>query len=121
MISELVGGAFLSAFLQVLFDRLASRQFIDFFRRRQFDHSLLHRLQTTLLTVNGVLKYLTERKDVLGLVKESIGGKPSPRLPTTSLIDESEIYGRDADKEEILKSLLSGCANGNQIPGDDAF
>ncbi|KAH7570573.1 hypothetical protein JRO89_XS05G0138300 [Xanthoceras sorbifolium] len=196
MISELVGGAFLSAFLQVLFDRLASRQFIDFFRRRQFDHSLLHRLQTTLLTVNGVLsdaeekqitnsfvkewvdelkdaayyaedlldeivtmalecnvqaessqarntqvrsnlytlnkirediedrlenitrrlEYLTERKDVLGLVKESIGGKPSPRLPTTSLIDESEIYGRDADKEEILKSLLSGCANGNQIP-----
>ncbi|KAI9169339.1 hypothetical protein LWI28_010835 [Acer negundo] len=63
------------------------------------------------------LEYLTERKDVLGLVKESLSGKPSPRLPTTSLIDESEIFGRDFDKEEIMKFLLSGStANGKEIP-----
>ncbi|KAK4841636.1 hypothetical protein QYF36_007856 [Acer negundo] len=62
------------------------------------------------------LEYLTERKDVLGLVKESLSGKPSPRLPT-SLIDESEIFGRDFDKEEIMKFLLSGStANGKEIP-----
>lgn len=200
MFPELVGGAILSAFLQVLFDRLASRQLLDFFRRRQFDHSLLQRLQTCLLTVNGVLsdaeekqmtnpfvknwvielqdaayqaedlidevntmvlecnvqaesqvrnsqvrsnlytlnkvredfedrlehvtrrlEYLTERKDVLGLVKGSFGGIVSGRFPTTCLVDESEIYGRDADKEEVVKVLLSsdcgdGDGNGNEIP-----
>lgn len=49
-----VGEAFLSAFLQVLFDRLASREFIDVLRRRKYD-DLLQKLKITLLTVTALL------------------------------------------------------------------
>ena len=33
------------------------------------------------------------------------------RLPTTSLVDESRIHGRDADKEKIIELMLSDEAN----------
>ncbi|CDP13839.1 unnamed protein product [Coffea canephora] len=36
----------------------------------------------------------------------------SCRTPSTSLVDEATVYGRDADKEEIIKMLLSESANG---------
>ena len=44
---------FLSAFLQVLFDRLASRKFIDLLCYRKFD-DLLEKLKITLLTVTAL-------------------------------------------------------------------
>ncbi|XP_031284868.1 putative disease resistance RPP13-like protein 1 [Pistacia vera] len=193
MIFETVGGAVLSAFLQVLFDRLASRQFIDLFQRRKFDETLLQRLKITLLTINAVLsdaeekqitnsfvkewvdelkdaayqaedllddidtvasdckqgaqlqacnsdqvrsnisnlnaltkelgcrlekmtsrlEHLAKQKDVLGLkeMNQNLAAKHSPKLPTTSLVDESEIFGRDDDKELITSKLLSSCVN----------
>ena len=42
--------------------------------------------------------------------------KPIDRLPTTSLVDESSIYGRDGDKEELIHFLLSDIDNGNHVP-----
>jgi hypothetical protein len=35
-------------------------------------------------------------------------------LPTTSLVDETSIYGRDGDKEEVTKFLLSDIDGGNK-------
>jgi hypothetical protein len=52
------------------------------------------------------LEYLAKQKDVLGL-REGVGGKSSERLPTTCLVEESGIFGRDGDKEEIVKLLLA--------------
>ncbi|KAL5545549.1 hypothetical protein UlMin_005236 [Ulmus minor] len=55
----------------------------------------------------GKLEYIAQHKDDLGL-KEGRGEKPySSRLPSTSLIPESQVYGRDADKGAIIKMLLS--------------
>ena len=48
-----VGELFLSAFLQVLFDRLASREFIDLLCYWKFD-DLLEKLKITLLTVTAL-------------------------------------------------------------------
>lgn len=180
-----MGGAFLSAFLQVLFDRMASREVIDFIRGKKLTDDLLKKLKILLISVDTVLndaeekqitgltvkkwvdelkdavydtedvmdeiatqalkcrveakstssisqvqqlistslglfekeiesklekiidrlEYIAEQKDVIGL-RTSVGRQSSIRLPTTSLVYESEVYGRDADKEEIMKLLL---------------
>ncbi|XP_062173976.1 putative disease resistance RPP13-like protein 1 isoform X2 [Alnus glutinosa] len=173
MAEALVGGAFLSAFLQVLFDRMASRRFTDFFRGRKVTDGLLEKLETTLRSMNAVLedaeekqvtksdeiatkalrlevdaefqthaatkvrtristfsffkkiepkiKYVYERleflakqKEHMGL-REGVGGESSKRLPTTSLVRESDILGRDADKETIVNLLLSNDASGGEM------
>ncbi|XP_059440893.1 putative disease resistance RPP13-like protein 1 [Corylus avellana] len=50
------------------------------------------------------LEYLAKQKDALGL-KEGVGRESSKRLPTTSLVEESGIFGRDDDKEKIINLL----------------
>ncbi|CAL5361708.1 unnamed protein product [Camellia sinensis] len=185
MPAALVGGAFLSATLQVLFDRLASRKFVNFFRAQKLDDKLLRKLKLTLLGLNVVLddaeykqitnpavkdwvdklkvavyhaddlldeiatealrckseaevrsptltsssnsfdadivsqieeiidrlEYFAKEKDVLGL-REVAAQKWNHRLPTTSLVDESSVCGRDNNKEDVIKLLLSDEASG---------
>ncbi|KAJ7949315.1 Disease resistance protein [Quillaja saponaria] len=198
MAEALVGGAFLSAFLQVAFDRLASPKILNYFQERKLNVRLLRKLKITLLSINAVLddaeekqirnqyvkdwvdelkdavfdaedlldeidtqvsqqeleaeltsgqvqhfstsissdsfnsinneieskiqevldhlEYLAEQKDVLGLKHGvSIAGKVSQRLPSTSLVDETKIYGRDSDKDAIMKLLLSDDVNGSRF------
>jgi uncharacterized protein YoxC len=193
MAEALVGGAFLSAFLQVLFDRMGSRKFIDFFRGQKVTDGLLEKLETTLRSVNAVLEdaeekqvtkpdvakwlddlkdavyhaddildeiatkalrlevdaefqtaaskvrtrisassffrkiepkikdvherleFLAKQKKHMGL-REGVGGESSKRLPTTSLVQESGIFGRYDDKEKIISKLLSDNATGNENP-----
>lgn len=52
------------------------------------------------------LEYLASQKD--------FGGESSKRLPTTSLVDEFGIFGRDDDKEKIVCLLLSNDATSNE-------
>lgn len=56
-----VGEAFLSAVLQVLFDRLASREFLNLLRSRKYD-DLLEKLKITLLTVTALLNDAEEKQ-----------------------------------------------------------
>ncbi|KAF2322331.1 hypothetical protein GH714_012301 [Hevea brasiliensis] len=49
-----VGGAFLSAFLQVLFGRMASREVVDFFKNRRLNDGLLKKMKTTLISVKSL-------------------------------------------------------------------
>ncbi|XP_059652648.1 putative disease resistance protein At3g14460 [Cornus florida] len=215
MAEALVGGAFLSASLQVMFDRLATREFINFFSKQKMDDGLLAKLKITLLALQAVLDdaedkqitnqhvkawldelqhlvyqaddlldeiatkalrnklkadhdqpqtqnnrikvgltrffyiikqfllqincfvstpaYLSDeaiesrmkevisklelfvvQKSALNL-RENIGRKHSQRQQTTSLIDESDVYGRDYDKEKIIELLLSDNTIRNQI------
>ncbi|RVW30536.1 putative disease resistance RPP13-like protein 1 [Vitis vinifera] len=179
------GGALLSASLQVLLDRMASRDVLTFLRGQKLSATLLRNLQLKLLEVQAVLndaeakqitnsavkdwvdelkdavydaedlvdhittealrrkmdydsqtqvrniifgegiesrveeitdtlEYLSLKKDVLGL-KKGVGENLSKRWPTTSLVDESGVYGRDVNREEIVKFLLSHNASGNGI------
>jgi hypothetical protein len=59
------------------------------------------------------LEYLARQKDVLGL-KEGAVGESVKRRPSTSLVEESGIFGRDDDKEKIINQLLSNDANNNK-------
>uniref|UniRef100_A0A7N2R7E3 Disease resistance RPP13-like protein 1 n=1 Tax=Quercus lobata TaxID=97700 RepID=A0A7N2R7E3_QUELO len=193
MADALVGGAFLSAFLQVFFDRMASREILHFFSRWKLNTESLKKLRTTLLYINAVLndaeekvknpavkewvnelkdtayhaqdlldeittvasrykleaelemcrskvrslnltslsfsyqgiepklekilgrlEFLAKERDILGL-KEGGGEKPSRKWPTTSLVEESSVYGRDDDKDAIIKLLLSNDRSGDSI------
>nr|XP_048330563.1 putative disease resistance RPP13-like protein 1 [Ziziphus jujuba var. spinosa] len=186
MALELVGEALLSASLELLLDRMASQDVMDFIRGKKLDQGLFNKLKIMLLSANRVLndaemkqltdrdvrKWLNELKDAiynaedlvyeintealryeiqsqsgshtlfqvrnffssritvknveariveilntleflmeqkkhLGLVEGSVQTRPFPRLSAATLVEESDIYGRDADKEAIIKLLLS--------------
>ncbi|KAG6671292.1 hypothetical protein I3843_Q002100 [Carya illinoinensis] len=193
--AQLVGGALLSAFLQVLFDRMASREFVDFLKGQKPNDELLNKLKDVLLSVGAVLEdaedkqvknsnvkrwlddlknavydaddvldkiatkalqsksdaefgtniaskvrnsihtsrffnkievrikrvlgrleYLAQQLNVMSLVQAStVGRKPSERLPSTSLVEDTEICGRNDDKEKIINMLLSDDACDNKI------
>ncbi|KAK7814327.1 putative disease resistance rpp13-like protein 1 [Quercus suber] len=69
MAEALVGGAFLSAFLQVAFDRLASRDFLDFLKGRK-DINIDGSLKKLLRFANVVLVDTEEKQYTNPSVKE---------------------------------------------------
>ncbi|XP_027155270.1 putative disease resistance RPP13-like protein 1 [Coffea eugenioides] len=189
-----VGSSVLSAFLQVVFDRMATKELVNLFRARKNDEELLEKLKLNLQIVGGVLndaenkqtgnrsvkgwmdklhdtiyeaddlldeintealrlkveeaeyhgstsqvsastysssscndflkKKMQEMEkmvDKLDWFKQQIDGmnlrfveqkRQSCQTPSTSLVDETTVYGRDADKEKIIDMLLSESANG---------
>ncbi|RDX75101.1 putative disease resistance RPP13-like protein 1, partial [Mucuna pruriens] len=178
--------------IRVAFDRIASRQILDFFRGRELDKTLLSQLNNNLLSIDAVvddaeqkqienphvkawlvavkeavfdaedvlddidyelskcqaeaeshtnanqvrnfnmeiesrlkqvlddLEFLASQKVYLGLKETSgasvgSGRKVSQKLPSTSLVVESVIYGRDDDKEIIFNWLTLDTGNHNQL------
>ena len=69
------------------------------------------------------LELLAKQKKKLGLGEGPcasneglVSWKPSKRSPSSALVDESSIYGRDVDKEKLINFLLAGNDSGNQVP-----
>ncbi|XP_022764398.1 putative disease resistance RPP13-like protein 1 isoform X2 [Durio zibethinus] len=84
-----VGGALLSASLQVLFDRMASRQFLDFFREQEFDHDLWQKLKLKLLALNSVLTDAEEQHRIMNLsTKEWLAQLKDAIYDAENLLDE---------------------------------
>ncbi|KAB1227264.1 putative disease resistance RPP13-like protein 1 [Morella rubra] len=154
-----VASLLLSPLIEGFFEKVASREFVDFFRRRKLDEDLLNDMKIALLSVNGVLEDAEEKqvksprvktwldelkdavyeaedildeidtealrskldaefqttvsKDVIGL-KQGVGEKSSEKRPTSSLVDESGIFGRIEEKE-IIESLLSDEVSGKGL------
>ena len=73
------------------------------------------KLESRLEKIVDRLGCLAEERDVLYL-KESVRVKQPSMLPTTSLVDEFEVFGRCKDKVELKKILLAGNAQENGIP-----
>ncbi|KAL2658550.1 hypothetical protein GLYMA_03G039300v4 [Glycine max] len=181
MAAAVVGGAFLSAFLDVLFDRLASPEFVHLILGKKLSKKLLQKLEITLRVVGAVLDdaekkqttntnvkhWLNDLKDavyeaddlldhvftkaanqnkvrnffsrfsdrkigsklediVVTLeshlkLKESLDLKESAvenvswKAPSTSLEDGSHIYGREKDKEAIIKLLSEDNSDGSEV------
>ncbi|KAK7327803.1 hypothetical protein VNO77_21894 [Canavalia gladiata] len=184
MAGAVVGQAFLSAFLDAVFDRLASPEVANFIRGKKLNQDLLQRLKNTLYAVEAVLndaelkqiknsavnrwlddlkdavyeaddllddvstqaatpkeasnffsrflnfqdremvaklegivgrlESIFKLKDILGL-KENARDTLSGRIPATSVEGRSKIYGRDKDKEAILKLLLDDDKSDSEI------
>ncbi|XVF83167.1 hypothetical protein PTKIN_Ptkin16aG0111900 [Pterospermum kingtungense] len=194
MAEALVGGAFLSAALQVLFDRLASQEVMEFIRGKKLEKLLVNKLKPMLMSVKAVvddaeerqitnpnvkdwvaelkdavydaedlldeiafealrcrleaedqttstkvcrlisslnpfnrkmdsklkdilerLEPLVNQKDILGLKEHCGVEKAFQRSPATSLVDDSGVYGRDDEKEAIMKLLHPESSTENQI------
>ncbi|RHN66017.1 putative P-loop containing nucleoside triphosphate hydrolase, leucine-rich repeat domain, L [Medicago truncatula] len=80
--------------------------------------TLSNQFESRIKDLLDKLKSLAAQKDVLGLTQSNEGGvslQSSKRSPTASLVDESCIYGREGDKEEIINYLLSDKDNNNQV------
>ncbi|CAL5183500.1 unnamed protein product [Lathyrus oleraceus] len=181
MAAAVVGEAFLSAFIEVVLDRLVSPEVVDLIRGKKIDINLVQRLKNTLYAVEAVLNdaeqkqihdssvnnWLDDLKDALYVaddildhistkaalsknnkqvrtinyftrlfnfeeknmvykledivarlesilkLKHIIGLQhiathhSSWRTPSTSLEDRSILFGRDHDKQAILKLLLN--------------
>ncbi|QCD96735.1 hypothetical protein DEO72_LG6g1444 [Vigna unguiculata] len=69
MALAVVGGALLSAFFDVLFDRLASPQVLNFFRGKKPD-KLLHKMKNQLIVVRVVLADAEKTQITDSTVKE---------------------------------------------------
>ncbi|CAK8564966.1 unnamed protein product [Lathyrus sativus] len=86
--------------------------------------SLTNQFESRIKDLLDKLEYLLKQNDVLGLKEGTharneleVGPESSKRVPTTSLVDESRICGRQGEKDEIINFLL--CDNGsssNQAP-----
>ncbi|KAJ6945308.1 hypothetical protein NC651_000378, partial [Populus alba x Populus x berolinensis] len=88
MAAALVGGSILSAFLQVLFDRMASREVLDFFKERNLNERLLKKLKIMMISVNGVLDDAEEKQVTKPAVKEWLDELKDTVYEADDLLDE---------------------------------
>ena len=86
--SSLVGGAFLSATLQVLFDRMASQEVVDFIRGRKVPDTLLKKLETLCLALNAVLNDAEEKEITNPPVKKWLDELKDAVYHAEDLLDE---------------------------------
>ncbi|XP_054814534.1 putative disease resistance RPP13-like protein 1 isoform X2 [Prosopis cineraria] len=86
--AELVAGAFLSSSLQVAFQKLASREVLDFFHGRKLEDGLLKKLRIILLPVNQVIEDAEERQYRNPNVKQWLAELKDEVFKAEDLIDE---------------------------------
>ncbi|CAN6692997.1 unnamed protein product [Malus baccata var. baccata] len=82
-----------------------------------FSTSRSHFDQSMNVEIQGLLRRLddfVQQKVALGLT-EVVARKVSQRTPTTSLIHEPFVYGRDEDKENLSKVLFSDDASDDDV------
>ncbi|KAK7824137.1 putative disease resistance rpp13-like protein 1 [Quercus suber] len=115
MAGALVGGAFLSAFLQVAFDRVASREVLDFLKGRKDIWGLLRKLKIKLLSANAVLNDAEEKQITDPAVKEWLDELQDAVYDADELLDgiayEGLRYKIEADSQTTGTSLVQ-----NPIP-----
>lgn len=68
-----------------------------------------YKMASRIKEITGRLQEVVKQKDDLGLT-ERVGSSPNNRvmrrLPSTSLVNESLVFGRDGDKELVINKLL---------------
>ncbi|XP_058765299.1 putative disease resistance RPP13-like protein 1 [Vicia villosa] len=74
MAATMIGSAFLSATVQTLVEKLASKEFLDYFKNTKLDDSLLEQLRAPLLTLNVVLDAAEEKQINTPSVKDWLDG-----------------------------------------------
>ncbi|XP_048420606.1 putative disease resistance RPP13-like protein 1 [Pyrus x bretschneideri] len=75
-----------------------------------FDESIDTKIEEILET----LSFISKQKDAFGL-KERCSRRISQTWPSTSLVEGSNVYGRDHEKETIIQLLLSDDVTCNKI------
>nr|XP_029149282.1 putative disease resistance RPP13-like protein 1 isoform X2 [Arachis hypogaea] len=88
MAAELVGGAFLSSFLNVLFDRLSDPEIINMMRGKKVDQKLLQRLENILNVVEAVLNDAEKKQITDPAVKRWLEDLQDAVYDADDLLDE---------------------------------
>ncbi|XP_040993324.1 putative disease resistance RPP13-like protein 1 [Juglans microcarpa x Juglans regia] len=91
-----VAGLLLSPFLQLFFERVASREFVDFFRIRKLDGRLLKRLEIALLSANAVLEDAEEMQFTKPMVKLWLDELKDAVYDAEDILDEIHTQSCDA-------------------------
>ncbi|XP_040995114.1 putative disease resistance RPP13-like protein 1 [Juglans microcarpa x Juglans regia] len=82
---------------------------------RTFLDTFVNEVETKIEEVLDRLDDLVKAKDFMGL-QVGVGEKQYPeRLSTNSCVLESDTFGRDEDKEEVIDILLSSDVRGNEM------
>ena len=116
MAGALVGGAFLSAFLQVAFDRVASREVLDFLKGRKDICGLLRKLKIKLLSANVVLNDAEEKQITDPAVKEWLDELQDAVYDADELLDEIAYEGLRCKIEADSQSQTGTSLVQNPIP-----
>ena len=106
MAAELVGGALLSSFLQVAFDRLASHDILDYFRRRKLNEMLLEKLKSTLFVIKEVIHDAETKEITTPEVKAWVDMVKDAVFDAEDLLDEIDyaIFKSKQEEAEIQTS-----------------
>ncbi|CAJ1977966.1 unnamed protein product [Sphenostylis stenocarpa] len=85
---ETLGGALFGAVLQVLFDRVDSRQILDYFLGRKLDEKLLRKLRWKLVSINAVVDDAEQKQFRNAYVRAWVHEVRDVLLDTEDLLDE---------------------------------
>ncbi|XVF83323.1 hypothetical protein PTKIN_Ptkin16aG0477800 [Pterospermum kingtungense] len=88
MAGALVGGAFLSATLQVLFDRMASQEVVDFIKGKKLKKILVKKLKPMLMSVKAVVDDAEEKQITNPNVKDWVAELKHAVYDAEDLLDE---------------------------------
>ncbi|CAI8596110.1 unnamed protein product [Vicia faba] len=86
--ATMIGGAFLSATVQTLVEKLASIEFLDYIRNTKLNVTLLRKFQTTLLTLQAVLDDAEEKQISTPAVKNWLDDLKDVVLDAEDLINQ---------------------------------
>ncbi|CAN6558907.1 unnamed protein product [Malus baccata var. baccata] len=112
----LVGEALLSGSIQVLCKKIASGEFVDFFRARRLNHSLMDKLKVTLNTLQAVLNDAEEKQIVNPAVGVWLNDLKDAVFYAEDLVDEIDNEAqrhkvKDQTKKTQVLNFLSTSRN----------
>ncbi|XP_070674094.1 putative disease resistance RPP13-like protein 1 [Malus domestica] len=112
----LVGEALLSGSIQVLCEKIASGEFVDFFRARRLNHPLMDKLKVTLITLHAVLNDAEEKHIVNLAVGMWLDELKHAVFEAEDLVDEIETEAlrhevKDQTKQTQVCNFLSTSRN----------
>ncbi|KAM7472554.1 hypothetical protein LguiA_010737 [Lonicera macranthoides] len=121
MAAALVGGAFLSASIQVIFHRMTSREFLNLFSGQKQDKKLLQKMKDTLLTIHVVLDDADNKQFTEPSVKKWLDELQHVVYQADDLVDEIATRGAmqlnaEAKKKSLrtrVSQLLPSSADGS--------
>ncbi|XP_054817046.1 putative disease resistance RPP13-like protein 1 [Prosopis cineraria] len=123
MAGALVGGAFLSAFLQVVFDRLASPDVQGFFKKRKLNETLLKKFESELLAIEAVVDDAEQKQIFNPKVKEWLDMVKDAVFDAEDVIDEIdyEVSKRKVEAELQTQTSLTGKVRNFFSSSDSSF
>lgn len=96
MAAEFVGGAIVNSIIEVLVDKLASTEMMDYFRTK-LDENLLKKLNNSLISINAVVQDAEQQQIRRPTVKEWICNVKDAMMDAEDVLDE--IYIQNSNNE----------------------